>query len=135
MFFFFLVQQFVFVAFVDWLRWLYVIFGGLFLVVVVFCFVNFEKTFVGFVDLFGFLFLIVGIWWIVFVFVEYGENLIWWLGFVSGILMCILVFWIAGQFFIEKAYTLFVFAGIWVLMHGVIDIVCAFCVRMVRDLV
>ena len=30
---------------------------------------------------------------------------------VGGILMIVLAFWTSGQFFIEKAYTLLVFAG------------------------
>ena len=43
--------------------------------------------------------------------------------------MLILAFWTSGQFFIEKAYTLLVIAGIWALMSGVTDIVRAFRVR------
>jgi hypothetical protein len=40
--------------------------------------------------------------------------------------MTILAFWTGGQFFIEKAYVLLVFAGIWALMASVNDIVRAF---------
>ena len=32
--------------------------------------------------------------------------------------MVVLAFWTGGQFFIEKQYTLLVFAGIWALMSG-----------------
>ena len=46
--------------------------------------------------------------------------------------MVILAFWTGGQFFIDKAYLLLVFAGIWALMHGVTDIVRAFEVRALR---
>ena len=49
--------------------------------------------------------------------------------------MVAMAFWTSGQFFIEKAYTLLVFAGIWALMHGVTDIVRAFVVRSARDAV
>lgn len=59
---------------------------------------------------------------------------LWWLGLVSGILMCVLAFWTAGQFFFQKAYTLLVIAGFWALMHGVTDIIRAFRLRMGRDL-
>ena len=45
------------------------------------------------------------------------------MGLVAGILMVILAFWTAGQFFVEKAYVLLVFAGIWALMQGLIDII------------
>ena len=43
--------------------------------------------------------------------------------------MTVLAFWTAGQFFIEKAYVLLVFAGIWALMEGVGDIARAFTLR------
>jgi hypothetical protein len=45
----------------------------------------------------------------------------------------ILAFWTAGQFFIEKAYVLLVFAGIWALMQGVTDIVRAFQIRRIAE--
>jgi uncharacterized membrane protein HdeD (DUF308 family) len=44
-----------------------------------------------------------------------------------------MAFWTSGQFFLEKAYTLLVFAGIWAMMQGITDIVRAFAVRRVRD--
>ena len=43
--------------------------------------------------------------------------------------MMILAFWTGGQFFIDKAYVLLVFAGIWALIHGVNDIFLAFQIR------
>ena len=49
--------------------------------------------------------------------------------------MVILAFWTGGQFFIEKAYVLLVFAGIWALMQGVTDIVRAFQIRELGRLV
>ena len=47
--------------------------------------------------------------------------------------MTALAFWTAGQFFIEKAYVLLVFAGIWALMQGIADIVRAFAVRGLHE--
>ena len=44
-----------------------------------------------------------------------------------------LAFWTAGQFFIEKAYVLLVFAGIWALMQGVTDITRAFALRRLHE--
>ena len=81
----------------------------------------------------GFLYLIVGVWWMVRSFLEKPVNPAWWLTLVSGILMTILAFWTAGQFFIAKAYVLLVFAGIWALMQGIGDIVRAFAVRRMRE--
>jgi hypothetical protein len=48
--------------------------------------------------------------------------------------MPIVAFWTSGQFLVEKAYILLVFAGVWALMHGVTDIVRAFQVRKLRAL-
>ena len=61
-------------------------------------------------------------------------NELWWIGLVAGILMIALAFYTGGQFFIEKQYVLLVFAGIWALLEGVIDIVRAFQVRSIGRL-
>ena len=127
-------QQLVEATDADSMRWLSAIFAGLFLVAGVICFVNPEETFAGLADILGFLFLIVG------VVVDdprpsssVSDNPIWWLGLITGLLMLVMAFWTSGQFFIEKAYVLLVFAGIWALMHGVTDIVRAFQLRRLRD--
>jgi uncharacterized membrane protein HdeD (DUF308 family) len=57
----------------------------------------------------------------------------WWTWLVAGILMTVLAFWTAGQFFAEKAYLLLVMAGIWALMEGVNDITRAFALRRLHD--
>jgi hypothetical protein len=114
-------------------RWAWALFGVLFLVSAVICFVNPENTFAGLADILGFLFLLVGVWWMVRAFLERAVNPAWWLGLISGILMTIVAFWTSGQFFIEKAYVLLVFAGIWALMTGITDIVRAFEIRRLRE--
>jgi len=58
-------------------------------------------------------------------------NPLWWISLISGILLIVLAFWTSGQFFIDKAYTLLVFAGIWALFHGVTDLIRAFQIRQV----
>ena len=93
------------------MRWVSALFAVLFLVSAVVCFISPEETFVGMADMLGFLFLLVGVWWMVRAFLERAVNPLWWLTLISGILMTALAFWTAGQFFIEKAYVLLVFAG------------------------
>jgi hypothetical protein len=115
------------------LRWLAAAFGVLFLIAGLICFINPKETFAGLADILGFLFLTVGVWWTIRAFLEREVSPVWWLGLISGVLMIILAFWTSGQFFLEKAYTLLVFAGIWALMHGVTDIVRAFQVRSLRN--
>jgi uncharacterized membrane protein HdeD (DUF308 family) len=128
-------QQLVLATLADSLRWLWAVFGVLFLVGGVICLINPEATFAGLADILGFIFAFVGTWWIIEAFVVREENPIWWLGLITGVLMVILAFWTSGQFFIEKAYTLLVFAGIWALMHGISDIVRAFQLRRLRGTV
>jgi uncharacterized membrane protein HdeD (DUF308 family) len=126
-------QQFVLVAAGAPWRWLWAVFGVLFMIAGVLCFIEPESTFAGLADMLGFLFLLVGIWWTIRAFVERAVNPLWWIGLIGGILMLILAFWTAGQFFLEKAYTLIVFAGIWALMQGFTDIIRAFALRRLRD--
>ncbi len=116
-------------------RALSIVFAVLFGMAAILSFVDPTGTFVGLADMLGFLFGIVGVWWMVRAFLEMPVNPLWWLGLISGVLMTILAFWTAGQFFIEQAYVLLVFAGIWALMQGIDGIVRAFAVhRLNREL-
>jgi uncharacterized membrane protein HdeD (DUF308 family) len=126
-------QQLVLAAMGAPLAWLWAIFGALFLIAGVVCFVNPTDTFAGLADMLGFLFLLFGVWWTIQAFLEREGNPLWWVQLLSGVLMTILAFWTSGQFFIQKAYVLLVFAGIWALMHGITDIVRAFRVRGLRS--
>jgi uncharacterized membrane protein HdeD (DUF308 family) len=123
------IEQLALAASTDHLRWLWITFGVLMLIAGVLSFVSPEATFAGFADMLGFLFLLVGVWWTIEAFLSQSTNPVWWLGLVSGVLMLIMAFWTAGQFFIEKAYILLVFAGVWALLHGIKDIVRAFQIR------
>ncbi len=114
------------------MRWVWALFGVLFLVSAIVCFAHPAATFAGLADILGFLFLIVGVWWMVRAFLERSINPLWWLGLISGILMTVLAFWTSGQFFIHKAYLLLVLAGIWALMEGMLNIVRAFEIRAVH---
>ena len=114
-------------------RWVWALFGGLFLASAVVSFANPADTFAGLADVLGFLFLIVGVSWMVRAFLEYAFNPLWWVGLISGILMTALAFWTSGQFFIDKAYVILVFAGVWALMQGITTIARAFELRALRE--
>jgi uncharacterized membrane protein HdeD (DUF308 family) len=116
-------------------RWILIIFGVLLVVAGVIALFNPEDTFAGIADILGFLFLLVGLFWIIQAFGERDTNELWWFGLISGIAMIVLAFWTGGQFFIEKQYTLLVFAGIWALFHGVGDLIRAFQLRALKQLV
>jgi uncharacterized membrane protein HdeD (DUF308 family) len=125
-------QQLTLAAVADSLRWLWAIFGVLFLIAGVICFINPKNTFAGLADVLGFLFLTIGIWWTIRAFLVRAFDSTWWLGLIGGILMIILAFWTSGQFFIHRAYVLLVFAGIWALMQGITEIIRAFQLRAVH---
>ena len=114
----------------KWILWIFAVF---FLAAGIISLISPEDTFAGVADILGFLFLLVGVFWIIQAFVERDANELWWLGLISGIAMIILAFWTAGQFFMERAFLLLVFAGIWALFQGVGDIVKAFQIRKLRD--
>ncbi|MGA9856843.1 MAG: DUF308 domain-containing protein [Solirubrobacteraceae bacterium] len=88
-------------------------------------------TFAGFADILGFVFLLIGVMWMVQAFTERPVNDLWWLTLLSGIAMTVLAFWVSGQFFVVRAYTLLIFAGIWAMTTGIIDIGRAFQIREV----
>jgi uncharacterized membrane protein HdeD (DUF308 family) len=127
-------QQLALMMLVDRMGWLFGIFGVLFLIAGVIALISPENTFAALADVLGFLFLIVGAFWIIQAFQERAINPVWWLGLTAGILMLMLAFWTSGQFYINKAYTLLVFAGIWALMHGITDLVRAFQIRQLKEL-
>ena len=114
-------------------RWLWGLFGVLMTVAGVVALVEPVNTFVGFAEILGFVFLIIGVMWMVRAFYERVINDLWWLTLTSGILMMVMAFWVSGQFFLTRAYTLLVFAGIWALMAGITDIVRAFQLRRVAS--
>jgi uncharacterized membrane protein HdeD (DUF308 family) len=124
------VQQFGFGALAGgWLRWVMWLFALLFVVAGVIALISPENTFAAIADILGFLFLLVGTFWIIQAFGERDYNELWWFGLIAGVSMIVLAFWTGGQFFIDKAYVLLVFAGIWALFHGVGDILRAFQLR------
>jgi uncharacterized membrane protein HdeD (DUF308 family) len=108
---------------------LWIVFGVLLVVAGGWAIFNPGQTFLALASSLGFLFLLVGLFWIVEAFASKSENELWWLGLIAGILMLVIAFWVSGQFLIEKAYTLLIFAGAWALMSGIIDIVRAFQIR------
>jgi uncharacterized membrane protein HdeD (DUF308 family) len=122
-------QQFALAFLAESLRWLWALFGVLFLVAAVICFIKPVDTFVALANLLGFLFLCLGIWWTIRAFLFRPVDSTWWLGLVAGILIIVMAFVLSGDLFIRKAYALIVFAGIWALLQGITDVVRAFQMR------
>jgi uncharacterized membrane protein HdeD (DUF308 family) len=128
-------QQFVIFSLAERDRWLYAIFGALFGVAGVLALISPEGTFAALADLLGFVFLLIGVFWMIQAFLVREISDLWWIGLIAGILMVILGFWTAGQFFIDRVYVLLAFAGIWALMHGITDVIRGFQIRKLGELV
>jgi uncharacterized membrane protein HdeD (DUF308 family) len=124
-------QQFFIAYIAEGWKWLWVIFGVIFVIAGIVALAYPKNTFASIADMLGFLFLLVGVFWIIEALATKDANELWWLGLVAGILMIALAFWAAGQFFMTKAYTLLVFAGIWLLLQGIFDIIKAFQIRRI----
>ena len=112
-------------------RWIWAIFSVLLGASGIVALIHPVATFAGFADILGFVFLLIGVMWMVQAFSERPVNDLWWLTLLSGIMMTVLAFWVSGQFFVVRAYTLLIFAGIWAMTTGIIDIVRAFQIREV----
>jgi uncharacterized membrane protein HdeD (DUF308 family) len=112
-------------------RWIWAIFSVLLAASGIVALIHPIATFAGFADILGFVFLLIGVMWMVQAFTERPVNDLWWLTLISGIMMTVLAFWVSGQFFVVRAYTLLIFAGIWAMTTGIIDIVRAFQIREV----
>jgi uncharacterized membrane protein HdeD (DUF308 family) len=129
MFLVFAAEEFLLAVVDKGARWMWLIFGILLTAGGIVCLIHPRNTFAAFADILGFVFLLVGILWMVQAFTERVFNNLWWLTLISGILMIVLAFWVSGEFFLARAYTLLVFAGVWALMSGIVDIVRAFQIR------
>jgi uncharacterized membrane protein HdeD (DUF308 family) len=131
MFLVFAAEDFLLAALDRGARWLWAIFGLLLTAGGIVALIHPTTTFAAFADILGFVFLIIGVQWMVQAFAERMVNSLWWLTLISGILMTVLAFWVSDKLFVERAYTLLIFAGIWAMTNGVIAIIRAFQIREV----
>ena len=135
MFLFTGIQQFVISTVVEGWKWLWILFGVFFVLAGIWALLNPGATTAALADSLGFLFLLVAVFWIIEAFSTRGNNDLWWLGLLSGFIMLVLSFWVAGQFMFERVYILLVFAGIWAMLQGVTDIIRAFQLKRLGRLI
>lgn len=116
-------------------KWLWGIFGFVFVAAGIVSLASPHNTVTAFADILGFLFLLVAIYWIVEAFAVKDVNPMWWLGLISGIIMLGIAFWTGSQLLVTKVYTLLVFAGVWAMLHGILDMVKAFQIKKIGKMV
>ena len=115
--------------------WVLIVFGVLVSIGGIITLIQPEDTFAGVADILGFIFGVIAAFWILQAFASRSVTSLWWVSLVAGIVMLIVAFWVSGQFLIEKQYLLLVFSGIWALSHGLTDIVRAFELRRLREVI
>ena len=120
---------------VEGWNWVWYAFGAFLILGGVVALVYPTRTFLSIANILGFLFAFIGIIWIVEAFVTREGSEFWWLSLAAGILMVVMAFWLGGQFLFAKAETLLIFAGIWALMRGIVDIITAFQVKKLGSIV
>src|SRR5262249_44677617 len=116
-------------------RWLWIVFGALFVIGGIFALFNPVRTFLAVANVLGILLILMGIFWVIEAFATMASNDLWWIGLIAGFLMVGLGFWVDGQILVTRAYTLLIFTGIWALLHGVTDIVKAFAIKRLGTMV
>jgi uncharacterized membrane protein HdeD (DUF308 family) len=122
-------QDFALMFVAEGWKWLWGIFGFIFVVAGIVSLASPKNTVTAFADILGFLFLLIAIFWIIEAFATKDVNPLWWLSLIAGILMLGIAFWTGSQLLVTKVYTLLVFAGIWALLHGITDMAKAFAVK------
>ncbi|MGI9666767.1 MAG: HdeD family acid-resistance protein [Acidimicrobiia bacterium] len=114
---------------VEGWSWLFYVFGGILIVGGVVAMLYPTRTFLAIANILGFIFLLIGVMWMIEAFATREGNEFWWMSLVAGIIMIVMGFWLGGQFLFVKAETLLIFAGIWALLRGIMDVVLSFQVK------
>jgi uncharacterized membrane protein HdeD (DUF308 family) len=127
------VEYFFLASLTSRMRWLWYLFGGFLIVGGGVALFYPTRTFLAIANILGFMFVFMGVMWIVEAFLAREYNDLWWLNLLAGIVTVVLGFWLSGQFLITQAAALLVFAGIWAMMRGILDITAFFTMRSVAD--
>jgi uncharacterized membrane protein HdeD (DUF308 family) len=112
---------------------LHYIIAGILLLGGLWAFIRPVNTFFALVSVLGLVLLLQGTFEIVQGVASRGENPLWWLGLVAGILLILLAFWVSGsdRVFNLNARTFLVlyWVGLMALIRGITTIVLAFTIR------
>ena len=131
MFLFAGIQDFTMMFMAEGWKWLWGIFGAIFVIAGIVALASPRNTVAAVADVLGFLFLLVAIFWIIEAFATKDVNPLWWMGLIAGILMFGIAIWTGSQYLVTKVYTRLVFAGIWAMLHGITDMIKAFQIKKV----
>jgi uncharacterized membrane protein HdeD (DUF308 family) len=103
----------------------HIILGVLFVIAGIWALVHPHAAFATLAGLMGFFLLFKGTFDLIVSFAAKGQNDLWWLQLVIGILEILLAFWVAGSFK-DQVILLVVYVGIIALTRGITEIFVAF---------
>jgi uncharacterized membrane protein HdeD (DUF308 family) len=129
------IEQFFVASAAEGWKWVWILFGVLFLIGGVWAIFNPIGTAAALAQSLGILFGLIGIFWTIEAFATRSGNPLWWLTLISGLLMIGIAIWVGRQGFLERAITLLLFAGFWAIMHGIGDFIRAYELRKLGKLV
>lgn len=129
------IEQFLVAGAAGSMKWLFYVFGVIFVVGGVFALFNPLTTAASLALSLGLFFGLIGVFWGLEAILSRKVNPLWWVGLISAAVMIGLAFWLGGQSATTKVVTMLVFAGTWALVHAVSDIVRAIQLKRVGKLV
>jgi uncharacterized membrane protein HdeD (DUF308 family) len=112
---------------------LHYIIAGILLLGGLWAFIRPINTFFALVSVLGLVLLLEGAFEIIRGVSSRGDNPMWWLGLVAGILLILLAFWVSGSdrvFNLQaRTYLVLFWVGLMALIRGITTIVLAFMIR------
>ena len=112
---------------------LHYIIAAIFLLGGIWAFIRPVNTFFALVSVLGLVLLLQGAFEIIQSVSSRGENPLWWLGLVAGILLILLAFWVSGSdrvFNLQaRTYLVLFWVGLMAIIRGITTIVLAFTIR------
>lgn len=112
---------------------LHYIIAAIFLLGGIWAFIRPVNTFFALVSVLGLVLLLQGAFEIIQGVSSRGENSLWWLGLVAGILLILLAFWVSGSdrvFNLQaRTYLVLFWVGLMAIIRGITTIVLAFTIR------
>jgi uncharacterized membrane protein HdeD (DUF308 family) len=112
---------------------LHYIIAAIFLLGGIWAFIRPVNTFFALVSVLGLVLLLQGTFEIIQGISSRGENPLWWLGLVAGILLILLAFWVSGSdrvFNLQaRTYLVLFWVGLMAIIRGITTIVLAFTIR------
>jgi len=122
-------------AFNESWRWVHIVMAVIFAAGSIYCFIHPGDAFWALASVIGLLFVLKGTFDVVLSAATKSVNDLWWLGLTAGILEILIGFWASQQFYPARAALILLWVGFWAMFRGIAEIVFAFQVKKVGEIV